>query len=149
MKREFLQSFKVGEAALPKEIIDAIMAQNGQDIQAAKQGALDWEDKYNRAIADHNRQLSQLRLESMVESAVTKAGGRNLKAISALLDLQAIGESQDVRSSLDEALQQLKQENSYLFEGVLPPPYAKHTGEQTRPAAAFSLAGALRERMKG
>lgn len=30
MKREFLQNFKVGEQALPKEIIDAIMEENGQ-----------------------------------------------------------------------------------------------------------------------
>lgn len=36
MKREFLQNFKVGEQPLPKEIIDAIMAENGRDIEAAK-----------------------------------------------------------------------------------------------------------------
>lgn len=36
MKREFLQNFKVGDQALPKEVIDAIMAENGRDIEAAK-----------------------------------------------------------------------------------------------------------------
>lgn len=36
MKREFLQNFKVGDQALPKEIIDAIMDENGRDIEAAK-----------------------------------------------------------------------------------------------------------------
>ena len=30
MKREFLQNFKVGDQALPKEIIDAIMDENGR-----------------------------------------------------------------------------------------------------------------------
>lgn len=35
MKREFLQNLKVGEEALPKEVIDAIMAENGRDIEAA------------------------------------------------------------------------------------------------------------------
>ena len=39
MKREFLQNLKVGEEALPKEIIDAIMAENGRDIEAAKTAA--------------------------------------------------------------------------------------------------------------
>lgn len=36
MKREFLLNFKVGDQPLPKDIIDAIMAENGRDIEAAK-----------------------------------------------------------------------------------------------------------------
>ena len=36
MKREFLQNFKVGDQPLPKEVIDAIMAENGRDIESAK-----------------------------------------------------------------------------------------------------------------
>ena len=38
MKREFLLNFKVNEQPLPKEIIDAIMAENGRDIQQAEDG---------------------------------------------------------------------------------------------------------------
>lgn len=36
MKREFLQNFKVGDAELPKEVIDAIMEENGRDIEREK-----------------------------------------------------------------------------------------------------------------
>lgn len=36
MKREFLLNFKVGDQPLSKEVIDAIMAENGRDIEAAK-----------------------------------------------------------------------------------------------------------------
>ena len=43
MKREFLQNFKVGEQALPKEIIDAIMEENGKDIESAKKPFADYE----------------------------------------------------------------------------------------------------------
>lgn len=43
MKREFLQNFKVGEQALPKEVIDAIMAENGHDIEEAKKPFADYE----------------------------------------------------------------------------------------------------------
>ena len=39
MKREFLQNLKVGEEALPKEVIDAIMEENGRDIEKAKTDA--------------------------------------------------------------------------------------------------------------
>lgn len=35
MKREFLQNFKVGELPLPKEIIDAILDENGRDRTTA------------------------------------------------------------------------------------------------------------------
>ena len=44
MKREFLQEFKVGEQPLPKDVIDAIMAENGRDIQKVKGSFADYED---------------------------------------------------------------------------------------------------------
>lgn len=43
MKREFLLNFKVGDQALPKEVIDAIMAENGRDIEAAKKPFADYD----------------------------------------------------------------------------------------------------------
>ena len=43
MKRDFLQNFKVGEQPLPKEIIDAIMDENGRDIEEAKKPFEDYE----------------------------------------------------------------------------------------------------------
>lgn len=43
MKREFLANFKVGELPLTAEIIDAIMAENGRDIEAAKKPFADYE----------------------------------------------------------------------------------------------------------
>ena len=32
MKREFLQSLTMGDAPMPKEMVDAIMAEHGKDI---------------------------------------------------------------------------------------------------------------------
>ena len=43
MKREFLQNIKVGDAALPSEVIDAIMAENGRDVEAAKKPFADYD----------------------------------------------------------------------------------------------------------
>lgn len=43
MKREFLQNIKVGDAALPKEVIDLIMEENGHDIENAKKPFADYE----------------------------------------------------------------------------------------------------------
>ena len=149
MKREFLQSFKVGDQPLPKEVIDAIMEKNGQDIQTAKQASENWEEKYNQAVQSHSRELAQLRLEGQLSQAVAKAGGRSVKAISAMLDMEAITKSDDVPAALEAALGELKQENSWLFQTETPPPYARFTGQGGQENnAPTTLAGALKERMK-
>lgn len=51
MKREFLQNFKVEGQPLPKEVIDAIMAENGKDIETAKKPYLDY-DTVKQQLAD-------------------------------------------------------------------------------------------------
>lgn len=43
MKTEFLQNFKIGDQSMPKEVIDAILAENGRDIEAAKKPFSDYE----------------------------------------------------------------------------------------------------------
>lgn len=43
MKREFLQNFKVGEQPLTDEIIEAIMAENGRDVQAEQAKYADYD----------------------------------------------------------------------------------------------------------
>ena len=65
MKREFLQSLRVEDKPLPKEMVDAIMAENGRDIEAAKvrpeeleilsQRVKDWEEKYQKAQENHEK----------------------------------------------------------------------------------------------
>ena len=107
MKCEFLQNFKVGDQPLPKEVIDAILAENGRDIEAAKrpfadyntikqqltdaqatlqsiqkngqtieaarQNAREWEQKYNDAIAAHQQELADRDFQQKMESAITGA----------------------------------------------------------------------------
>ena len=43
MKTEFLQNLKVGDQPLSKEVIDAILAENGRDIEAAKKPYADYD----------------------------------------------------------------------------------------------------------
>ena len=83
MKREFLQNLTVGDQPLPKEVIDAIMEEHGKSIQKGKL----WQEKYEQAVQEHEIALQQVRFEHLLETAITKAGGRNAKAITALLDV--------------------------------------------------------------
>ena len=151
MKREFLQQFTVEGQSLPKEVIDAIMAENGRDIQQAKQSANDWEEKYNKAVADHKRELDDMKFRGIFSETVRSARGRNEKAIAALLDLDAIRSAEDPSAALCEAVAALKKDSGYLFEGEdAPPPYAGGTGvRKTAPAdEPATLAGALRARLQ-
>ena len=151
MKREFLQEFKVGDQNLPKEVIDAIMAENGRDIQKVKgifadyeeikaellrlqkdqsfeEAAKAWEEKYNQAMEDHKAQLTQMAFQKALDEGIAKAKGRNAKAITALLNVDALKESENQQQAIEDALAALKQESRYLFEGDVPPPYAGGTG---------------------
>ena len=187
MKREFLQNLKVGEAPLPKEVIDAIMAENGRDIQQAKDTAVQpyadyddlkgqlatanttiqtlkaqqgdglvdgktaqqWKETHDQAVAGHAKELEGIKFQHTLEQAITGAKGRNAKAIAALLDVDALRESEDQAAAIKDALDNLKKDNGYLFDnGGTPPPYAPGTGGGGNPAAATNtLAGALREKM--
>ena len=157
MKREFLQGLQVEGNPLPKEVIDAIMAENGRDIEAVKarfaesEGAAGaWEEKYNQALTAHREELQSVIFDHNLEKAIIAAKGRNAKAITALLDVDALKSSENQQTALEEALQTLKQECSYLFQAETPPPYARGTGaaapqENKGPA---TLAGALLEKFE-
>ncbi len=168
MKREFLQGLKVGETPLPKEIIDAIMAENGRDIEGVKARYADyeelkqqlaqaetaaakgWEERFNQQVDTHRREMSDLIFSHNLEKAILSAKGRNTKAITALLDVDALKTSENQTADLEEALQQLKQDCSYLFQSETPPPYARGTGAivpETHKSPA-TLAGALLEKFE-
>ena len=73
MKREFLQNFKVGELPLTKEIIDAIMAENGRDIEAAKAPFADY-DTLKGQLTEAQNTLKEIKENGQtIEAAQAKA----------------------------------------------------------------------------
>ena len=103
------------------------------------------------AILDaHQKTLAGVNLQHQVAMAIGSAGGKNHKAIVALLDMDALAAEVDVAAAAQEAVAAVKAENGYLFESHQPPRYAKNTGKAD-PAAnsePTTLAGALRARMR-
>ena len=124
MEREFLEGL-----GMEPQAVEAVLAE------------------YEKTVQAHQAQLAQLQLQHQVSEAVHAAGGRSVKAISALLDMDAIRGSENAEEALHDAIEALKKESGYLFGGQ-PPRYAPFTGAQEQPAKATTLAGALRERMK-
>lgn len=116
MKREFLKSLTVGEQELPKELIDAIMAENGKDIEAQKALTAAEAQKVT-AANDTIKQLqdtvkkfdgvdveklkadlaalqqkydddtAKLRLDNALEVALLSSKARDAKVVRALLEL--------------------------------------------------------------
>ena len=58
------------------------------------------EETLTAVLGEHEKQLKQVRLEGQLHSAVAKAGGKNVKAIGALLDMGAIAESEDMAAAI-------------------------------------------------
>ena len=119
----------------------------GTDIDAVRKSAKDWEDKYNQAIADHNKKMADMAFDHALESAITSAKGKNVKAIRALLDVDALKGSKNQEADIKAALEGLKKDSGYLFDdGKNPPPYSggTGTGHDNQPGEPTSLAGALR-----
>jgi len=144
MKREFLQNLKVGDQPLSKEVIDAILDAHGKDL-SAKDSRI---EQLNTQLQAAEKSLAQKEFSYLLSGAITAAGGRNEKAISALLDAESLAASEDPQQAVEKALQSLKQECSYLFG--MPPAYASGTGvgEMQTPKAPVTLAGALREKFE-
>ena len=103
---------------------------------------------FHNALAQNS--LAQKEFSYLLSGAITAAGGRNEKAICALLDKESLQSSENQVRAIEEALETLKRDSRYLFEGDVPPPYARGTGaysgaEDKRPT---TLAGALREKFE-
>ena len=126
MDRAFLEGL-----GLETQTVEAVLAEHEKDARG-------WEEKY-----------SQLQFGGVLESAIAASGGRSAKAITALLDVESLRESEDQQNAVKQALQQLKQEHGYLFESPRPPAYAPGTGTGAfAPEAPQTLAGALREKFQ-
>jgi len=147
MKREFLQ--EICGDALTKEMVDAIMAENGRDIHEAKESAKAWQERYEKAQEEFDRKLDDVRFDAQLGQAITAARGRNATAIRALLDVQALKAGKDPKL-VEEALDQLKKTDSYLFQQEEAAPIFSigAGGPMELPAKEGGLAQALRERME-
>lgn len=166
MKAEFLQNFKVGDAPLPKEVVDAILAENVRDVEAAKKPFADYDaikEQLNTAReglkafegvdvkdlqgqiakltkdlsdkeAEHQAKLADLEFDGALKEAITAARGRSVKAVRAMLDVDALRASKNQKADIKDALETLKKDSGYLFESEeTPPPYSAGAGTGGRP----------------
>lgn len=102
---------------------------NGTTLEETQKAANDWEQKYNAAIQKHEQELADRDFNDRLTAGITKAKGRNAKAITALLDVDALKASKNQEKDIAAAIEACASENGYLFgSDQTPPPYAGGTG---------------------
>ncbi|WP_270913975.1 phage scaffolding protein [Allofournierella sp. CML151] len=111
-----------------REELDTRQARWKTELETARAQAADWKQQAEQARKSAEEQVAAARFDAALNTAIGRAGGRSEKAIRALLDLDSLRTSADPEGAIAAALEQLEQENGYLFGGITPPPYAAGTG---------------------
>jgi predicted nucleic acid-binding Zn-ribbon protein len=154
MKREDLKKLGIED-----EVIDKIMAMNGQDIESHKtklttaqtelkasqdqlkeanqqiekfkgmdvesiqKAADEWKTKAEKAEQAASEQITKLKFDHALESALSDAKAKNPKAVKALLNTEGLKLNEDGSIlGLKEQLETITKENDYLFESENPTP---------------------------
>ncbi len=123
MKREFLQNFKIGEQALPKEIIDSILDENGRDIEAAK-----------KPFADYEALKEQLNAAKDGLAAFKDVNVDDLQSKISTLTTQLADKDKEWKEKLD----------GMAFDGRIKDAIAAAKGRDARAVAALLDVNALR-----
>lgn len=90
---------------------------DGVDLTALNKEIEDLKESNRLKDESHAKEIADRDFNSLVEKRIVAANGKNLKAISALLDLETLRESKNQEKDLDEAIKLLTEaeDSSMLF----------------------------------
>lgn len=105
----------------------------GKDFDAITRERDEWKTKHDQLVSDHQREKDEQEFNDSLTAAIGEAKGKNAKAISALLDLDALRGSKNRDKDIKAALDTLRTENGYLFEDNGGKPYFDKGGNGGNP----------------
>lgn len=118
-------SYKLKAENLEIQVNDAnaeIQKFKDMDVEGIRQAADDWKETAEKAKADADKQIFQMKFDYALSAALTGAKAKNAKAVKALLDMDGLKFNDGKIVGLDEQLAQIKTDNDYLFESDEPAP---------------------------
>lgn len=133
-----------------QELTDKIKNFEGVDVKQLQTDVENWKTKYNQ-------DLESARLDSAIQLAIAKSGTLSEKALMGLLDKDKIKLDKDGNlTGLDEQIEAIKKEDSFLFKAAEPNEPKKGNdvvldgdhGGSPKPEAPTTLAGAISEYYK-
>ncbi|MDE5577997.1 MAG: phage scaffolding protein [Oscillospiraceae bacterium] len=77
---------------------------------------------------EHASKIADMEFNSDLQDAIRTSGAKNPKAVSALLDLDSLKASKNRGKDIADALEKIKAENDYLFEGEKQDPLPSFLG---------------------
>ena len=99
---------------------DQLKAFEGVDVKDLQGKITALNDQLSTQKADFDKQLADRDFDDMLNAAITGSKAKNVKAVRALLDLEAIKTSKNQSADIEAALKKVKEENDYLFTSEEP-----------------------------
>lgn len=119
MKREFLQNFKVGDQALPKEIIDAILDENSRDIGNVKTTYADYDTVKNQ-LAEAQKTIKGFQDQGNdIETVRKSAKDWEEKYNTAIKDHEAKLAEMEFDRKIEAAITSVKGKNAKAIKALL------------------------------
>ena len=99
---------------------DALKEFDGVDVKDL-QGKI---DSLNTELANKDKEykdkIADMEFTSVLDSALSKSGAKNSKAVKALLDLDNLKTSKNQAEDIEEAINNVKSDNDYMFKSDEP-----------------------------
>lgn len=129
--KEFVPKSKLGEVTAQLEAVNTALGDRDKQLTELKKSAGNNEELKNRitALQEDNKkqkeayeeQIRNIRIDSAIETALTKAGARNIKAARALLNMESLSlDEKGEVVGLDEQVKGLtdSEETGFLFNAT-------------------------------
>lgn len=94
---------------------DALKKFDGVDVEQLKGEITKLNTDLQTKESEYQSKLSDMTFSQSIEAAITAAGGKNAKAVKALLDIDTLKSSKNQEADIKAALEACQKDNSYLF----------------------------------
>lgn len=86
-----------------------------KDYDQVKSQVEEYKTKYEKSTLEYESRIADMQLSSSIDTVINSLGGRNIKAIKALLDIESLKKSKNRDADIKSAIETCQKENSYLF----------------------------------
>jgi len=130
---------------------EALKAFADVDVDALKGEIVKLQGDLTKKDTEYQAKISDMAFDSALSAAVGGMKGKSAKAITAMLDLDALKGSNNQETDIKAALEALKESDAYLFDTEqVPPHYAGGTGKDrlSAPTEKDQIMQAAKEAMQ-
>ena len=86
-----------------------------KDYDQVKGQVEEYKTKYEQSKTEYETKIADMQFGTTLEAAISAAGGRNAKAVKALLDVDNLKSSKDQTADIKAAIEACQKDNGYLF----------------------------------